>query len=313
MTAVDLELMKMEEISARPDSTRRATLRRRFASVHVRRGIVVGSVVWLGLALACGPPAGSGGGGGMDSQNHEFEFARSTKYLIRVATRTGQVWRVPISGDGGWQPTGDAPESDGKVETPGRYRVNYVPPGRGPGGRRVGQLLRMDLEGGRVWVMDSEGDTDWMLIRDDANPPTRNETRIPAANPDTGMLDALGELDSMGAVDLPGLSEGQNPMDLPTDQVEYNLAAFRDAIEKPHLPSEIRVWATQQLALYDMEQSGPILMRALDDGDPLVVVAAIQAAQTIAYAPAVPRILQLQQHSDSAVRAAAKEAVTQLN
>jgi hypothetical protein len=91
-----------------------------------------------------------------------FELTRTADFLFRVDARTGQVWAVPVNGDGGWQPMGGAPESDGA----GLYQIAVLPSGRpglgGPAPRP--QLLRTDQVTGRAWLAPASPDGRWTPI-----------------------------------------------------------------------------------------------------------------------------------------------------
>ena len=248
----------------------------------------------------------------------EYAFIRAQKNLVRTESRTGRTWIVALNGDGGWRAVGGpAPDPVGREAYPGRYRVSFIPPmksGLTPDSRSntpTGLLLRLDEASGRTWVMDVGGETDWLVFEGDSPSPVEAEedpVPLPEATPEK----SVSPTPSGGPV--PDLSSLPSPADQPAvdiegQQLSENLKAFSDAINKPHLPTEIRVWAVEQLGRYPADEAGPLLLPALDDDDPAVVVAAIRSANRLGFAPAIPRIVNLQNHPNAEIKAEAQRTV----
>jgi hypothetical protein len=272
------------------------------------RATLLGLIGIVGLApVACGPTAESNS---VDANpaSHEFGFIRTANELIRLETRTGRVWRVPASGDGGWVAFGDTPSDGDKPGYKGRYRVQFMPAGRQTGAARKSSVARFDNETGRTWVADADPGSAWILISEaggapaDAPPTPKPAVSIP---PPPSASTKPGDAT---ALELPSPAD-EPPLDLPPEQVAADMKAFAAAIDSNHLPSEIRVWSTEQLGRYDKQLAGPILLRALDDSDPKVVVAAIHATRRVGYVAGIPKIVALQNSANPDVRTAAQESV----
>lgn len=123
--------------------------------------VVTAAVMVLAPAAAWPDDHGDGGAGGP-----RFELIRTADFLFRVDTETGQVWSVPINGDGGWQPMGAAPATKGE----GLYKLAVLPSSRpamaGPPPRP--QILRTDYVSGRAWLAPAAPDAQWTLIAEPA-------------------------------------------------------------------------------------------------------------------------------------------------
>ncbi len=98
-----------------------------------------------------------------DSGATRFDVLRLRSELVRVDTRTGQIWLTPLDGAGGWVAVG-SPASPEEASEDGRFAVKAVAPTRAP---RFGEappppeLIRMDLEGGGVWTMLAARGSEW--------------------------------------------------------------------------------------------------------------------------------------------------------
>ena len=120
------------------------------------------AVSWLGAL-----PGGLGGvGSAAAEEGHRFTVLRASKLLIRIDSRTGQVWITPSDGDGGWKRVGAAVTEGGSEEN-GRYQVRVLGPQRsstvtiGPSAQQPPELIRMDVLTGRAWLADARSGAVW--------------------------------------------------------------------------------------------------------------------------------------------------------
>ncbi|MEE3327710.1 MAG: HEAT repeat domain-containing protein [Myxococcota bacterium] len=261
--------------------------------------LLISSLAIGWLALACQP-------GGTDSdevqtKTKRFNFVRGKKQLLRVDSSTGQVWTVPENGDGGWIELKQAPGPDGVPESPGRYgvfsivdRLNIAP----------NQLLLVDRATGRSWLRETPGGRAWNPISN-ANEASDEETPVPpapkparqASQPPPPQADKLPVL-SRAVLDASGGDDQQK------------LQVVTDALQKPGLAIEIRVWAAKQLVVFDPEVAVPPLREALNDDQPEIVVAAIGSLSQLGDATTIPAITALKNHPDAKVQEAAKAALS---
>jgi hypothetical protein len=79
---------------------------------------------------------------------------------MRVDTATGRIWRVPVSGEGGWveMAAGSTLADRSEPLRPGRFTVSVLASRYGP------VLLRVDQRTGRVWRRQLSGEKPWDLI-----------------------------------------------------------------------------------------------------------------------------------------------------
>ena len=74
-------------------------------------------------------------------------------------------------------------------------------------------------------------------------------------------------------------------------------------------PTEMRVFAAEQLGAADPQFAVPALLEALEDGDAAVVAAAVASLGRIGDAKALEAVARLRPHPDPAVSTAVKEAL----
>jgi len=100
------------------------------------------------------------------SDEPRFELTRTADFLFRIDTASGQVWAVPVSGDGGWQVMGAVPDPGTDVSVPGIFKITTMKGTGGPHPKSL--LLRTDLATGRAWIATALPDGKWVQI---AEPP----------------------------------------------------------------------------------------------------------------------------------------------
>ena len=290
---------------------------RLLGSLCVAALLVLPLLILVGCQESVGPNRVGDEGAISSTAKGDYSMIRAQRNLVRTESRTGRTWMAPLNGDGGWRSVGGpVPDTGGRNGYPGRYRVSFVPPIKGGmmdtrPSYPTGLLLRLDEATGRTWVMDLGGETDWLMFEgDDPSPLEAESVDEEAAEtpPLTPPAAATSPANRPSLADLASPAD-QPSVDLASGTMAENLKAFSDAINKPHLPTEIRVWAVEQLGRYPADEAGPLLLPALDDKDPAVVIAAIQSANRLGFAPAIPRIVRLQSHTNAEIRAEANRTV----
>ena len=134
------------------------TQTRRRVIAHV--AALVCAVGWL-----CVLPAQWGGVADATAEDApRFSVVRTATLLIRIDSRTGQVWITPPDGADGWKRVGVS-VTDGGPEEDGRYQVRVM------GGQRKTQLtlgnqpnlelIRMDLLSGKAWLAEALPGATW--------------------------------------------------------------------------------------------------------------------------------------------------------
>lgn len=118
-------------------------------------------MVWPGVAFSDGEASVA-----VEAGPGRYDVIRARELLVRADSATGQVWTVPLSGDGGWQALGSTPEAAGQPMEIDRYRVSLVGGGgrRGPQPKGPVQLLRFDHATGRAWLADLDRRGAWTPI-----------------------------------------------------------------------------------------------------------------------------------------------------
>jgi hypothetical protein len=236
-----------------------------------------------------------------------FEFIRGEAHMARIDTATGQVSTVASNGDGGWNPIGLAPSDAGKPSRPGRYGLLRLKPERSMG--RAGRatmlepVIRIDRATGRAWRGELTQFTHWREFGSDAAapaPPPEEPAPVATSASKRQQEPQLKVLSKKTLDEAGGLSKD-------------DVAVFIEAINKPGLDSEVRVWATLQLGAVDPDLSVPPLLQALESDDPRIVAAAVQALAQTGVASVVPQILELESHPDPSVRAAVASAVKRVD
>lgn len=262
-------------------------------------GLLVGC--WV---VAC-QPGGGGDSGAAYMQEKRFTFVRGKNQLIRIDSATGRVWVAPESGDGGWIELKPAPSPDGKPETPGRYglfsivdRLNIAP----------NQLLRVDRSTGRSWLRETPSGRTWNAIGDAGNSSEEEAPVPPAPQIPSRPAAARPSPAAPRAEPLPVVSRAV--LNASSGNDEQKLKVVVEALKKPGLAVEIRVWAAKQLAVFDPEVAVPPLKAALNDDQPEIIVAAIGSLSQLGDPTTIPSIQALQNHPNPAVQSAAKAALT---
>lgn len=106
-----------------------------------------------------------------------YEALRTREAMIRIDTLTGEVWVVPLDGDGGWVEVGSAPDPAGLPQESRRYNVQMLAATAKSGGPK---LLRADRLGGRAWLAPPTGGAVWTPITDADLPEQRGSAPAPA-------------------------------------------------------------------------------------------------------------------------------------
>lgn len=284
--------------------------RNEFTMHQVRRALSSSALLGLSLLLAASALLlACGGGEGAASAPERFKFIRGRDTLFRVDTRSGQVWRTAMTGDGGWQEHGAKPEDDGGPAAPGRYQVNSL--GQRPGtiGPKSGLgLLRTDLYSGRAWLASEDAGSSWLPIAmgpESAGAVPAAAAPVPAAAPKA----AAAEPDP-NAIEIPAVSTEK--ADVSPEQAKADVEVLIQALTKEGLPASVKAWSAQELGRYDASLSVPPLLEALKSDEPELVVGAIKGLKSTGAASSIPAILKLKQHPDPRVRAAVDEVVVEV-
>ena len=162
MTASHSQIHTTAAAATAPRATRRA------------RGPLLALGLLCALLAGCGPQATAPSASGDSGDRERFVFLRARLGLVRVDTSNGQVWTVPVNGDGGWVARGAAPDLAGEAARNGRFNVMNVPmPRNAP---RQGQadapvIMRVDRATGRTWLLESEDATSWVMVGDSGQDP----------------------------------------------------------------------------------------------------------------------------------------------
>ncbi len=254
--------------------------------------VAIGAMVALG-AMGCGQTPKPSPADNSVEQERRFQFVRATKLILRLDTQLGVVWKVAENGDGGWAMLGATPDDAGEPNWNGRYGLFPLKSGMLGGSP---QLLRVDRATGRAWLAVAREGSQWTPILD--GPPVEPEA-FPAGAATGGA--------NPGPVVLPVVPKATVEA-APGEEAEKILVVTQ-ALEKPGLALEIKVWAAHQLAVFSPESAVPPLLVALESEHPEVVVAAIQSLKKIGQTSTIPKILALGQHPNPDVRAAVQTAV----
>ncbi len=266
-----------------------------------------------GLLAGCGPQPTAPAADASDG-SERFVFLRARMGLARVDTSTGQVWTVPVNGDGGWKPIGAAPDLAGEPARNGRFQAMNVPPPRNAtrlGAQSSGPvLMRVDRATGRAWLLESEIATSWTAVGESGQAPVPEPAAPvsppPAAPPKTPAAADSGSPEAAYPI-LTGEQLGTTP-----DEKQKTLETLRTARSKSELPLKMRIWAVRQLGELDPELAVPELLAVLGDPDPALVAEAVRQLGRIGRASTLPEILKLQDHPDAGVRAAVSEVVVEV-
>jgi hypothetical protein len=233
-----------------------------------------------------------------------YQFLRGAAKLARIDTASGQVATVGINGDGGWKPLDSTPSADGISNHVGRYGLLRLPPHsagvRGGRSATLEPVLRFDRATGRAWIAEITQPSAWREIGSDApieGPPADSPSSQTGTGVDSQHLPVVSKevLDRAG-----GLSK-------------EDIEVFVQAIQKPGIEPEVKIWAVLQLGVVDPDLSVPPLLDALESDDPQIVVAAVQSLTQTGVPSVVPHILKLEDHPDPAVRAAVAAAVKRVD
>jgi len=272
---------------------------------------VAGSIAVL-LAAGCGPREPMDGGAGPDRGGDRFAFIRNASHILRTDTATGQVWVVPMSGDGGWEKLAPSRSAAGRPQRNERYALYFLDRPR-QDRSKFAKLLLVDRATGRTWVGESSLDSEWLQVAESAGSPLGDEREEaePAEPVPYETSSAPGGAESPQNPDepdlqlIPAIRFGAT-----AEEQNANIGVVMEALYKEGLPVEIKVWGARQLGLLLPEVAVPRLIEALDHQHPQVVVAAIDSLQQIGDPATIPRIFALQNHTDPAVRDAAQAALT---
>lgn len=250
------------------------------------------------------------GGALAQTDQTPYVFLKGQTTMARIDTTTGQVSTVRSNGDGGWKPIGSPPSDEGKLSRPGRYGLLKLQPQRAAPQRGhsgvLEPLIRFDRATGRAWIGEMTQFTHWREFGQEDPGPPPEQGRTTTSN-SVGGKNAGGE----NAPKIKVLSK--KTLDEAGGLSKADVEVFVEAINKPGLDSDVRVWATLQLGAVDPDLSVPPLLDALGSDDPLIVAAAVQALAQTGVASVIPQILKLEDHPDPAVREAVAAAVTRVD
>lgn len=289
----------------RPDAARRVTSR----SLSTRTAVVLLAASLSAAALGCGPSGPQEGGSSPDIEapKERFQFTRASAAIVRLDSSTGQMWFVPLGGQGGWMPLGDRPDPAGHPEVNGRYRVYSLEiRQRGMGMEEPStRMLRLDGDTGRTWTIELLDGAAWVAIEE----PVGEEGPAPlTASPEPAARVTIEEpvtADALGVISSELLASD----DAAAAEFAHNLV---QALEKDGMPAEVQAWSARQLGQFPREIAVPPLLEALESEHPVVVVAAIHALKETGDPSTIPMIQRLQDHPDPSVRAAVREVVVEV-
>lgn len=274
----------------------------------------IGAVLVTGL-FGCGP--GSDGtpapGSGDAATRAQFQFSRTTNALLRLDSASGQMWLVPLGGEGGWTPLGDAPGPAGQPNANGRYRIySLETKRRGLDDQPTPTLLRLDGMTGRTWTIEVLDGAQWVAVDEPAmeEPGLAESEPSPAGGAPTATAPRTGAEAGGAPIALGVVSREVLEADpAAADEFAHNLV---EALEKEGMPPEVQAWSARQLAQFPREVAVPPLLAALQSEHPVVVVAAIHALRIAGDPSTIPAIQQLADHPDPSVRAAVEEVVVEV-
>jgi hypothetical protein len=177
---------------------------------------------------------------------------------VRFDTATGRVERSPLAGGRVWVEIGEAPSAPGESGSrPGRFALDFA---RSPSIPLT--FLRIDRDTGAVWRLAYPRDQRWVSYLESTAPTTTERPPRPprAASPTP-------------AAARPGSARSPGPEQSVSDE---SSEAFVGAIRSGFLPTEMRVWAIEQLSAASAEQAVEPLIEALADEDGDVVRIALR-------------------------------------
>ena len=128
--------------------------------------VALTAVGWLACDGGSGPAAT---GAAPASPNDRFAFVRSQESIVRLDTRTGETWRMPVDGDGGWRRFGGPRDEAGAPARLGRYLMTRTSASAGRAQRGASaqvRLILLDRETGRTWLAIDTPEAQWALVVD---------------------------------------------------------------------------------------------------------------------------------------------------
>jgi hypothetical protein len=184
----------------------------------------------------------------------------------------------------------------GRGEGQGPYRVSVIKSGKP-------WLMRVNTDTGQVERLQLKArDPRWVAL---------GEMEIDLADLEEGAAAGTESDEGPAGSFAPRPRAADAPLEVAP---EAELEALVEALQ-PDNPREIRAWAAGILGSYAAEapeRSVPVLIGALDDPDPAVVVAAARSLGRSGDPGALPALRRLEGHSDAEVQTAAREAVANL-
>jgi hypothetical protein len=268
---------------------------------HLRAAFSLGVAAAIAL-LGCEP-----GQQAADSNRQVYKIVGSEDSIVRLDTRNGEVWRTPISGDGGWQPFAEGRSDSGLPERIGRYTLlrRQAPGGQqSRGAKRATQFVLLDGDTGRTWLASGGEKAVWALIADPTSHGDGDGAPAPAASAESAPM--IAPPTRAAAMHAP-VAEGK--VDLPRDRAVADVEGFTKSMGNDALPLEIRLWTIAQLGRYPADLSVDPLLQALENDDPEIVAAAIDALAKVGDPSTIPQILKLARHPDPRVQAAVNRTV----
>lgn len=280
----------------RPEPTSRRAGRRSRALLAL--GLIMAMCT---LALGCSPATQTTNDDGYATEN--FEFVRSKLGIVRLDSRNGQAWGVPLNGDGGWEAIGGPVDIGSDPPTRGRFSVLAI--AQRPNTINIGGepaiMLRVDRQTGDSWLLESTASKSWTPIVERDAGPAASSSAVPA-QPTAAAAEPGG-----GKGDFPIL-KGDALGTTPEERAQTR-ETLHNALAKEGMPQKMRVWAVRQLGELDPDVATPELLLVLDDSDGVVVAEAVRQLGRIGKPSTLPALIRLQNHPDQQVRDAVGEVV----
>jgi hypothetical protein len=287
---------------------------------RIRRALLAASagVLWWLAPVACGQGGGDGSPApSTGSINERFRFVKGRENITRIDTSSGETWRMPITGDGGWVAFGEARTDDGLPKRIGRYSVTPMSATVGRPKRGAApqiRLLLVDSDSGRSWLALDTPQAQWALVGEGSaaaeSAPrdlARGPSQAPSADEATSAEapEGAGELSYMGI----SLEVPKEKVDVSSEQALADVAILVQLLEDESLARANRLWAIGQMGRYPADASVPPLLEALGAKDPVVVIAAVQALSMVGDPSTIPHILKLQSHESPEVRHSVRSTI----
>jgi hypothetical protein len=177
-------------------------------------------------------------------------------------------------------------------------------------GMRAGApvLIRTDTESGQVWKLELRGGgNQWIPFTEKEAEQEGGDERASARESQTREV-ARVEREVVEPPGAPSAAEAPPPAATPGETpasaspvLQEEIESMADALANPELPNDMRTWAADQLGRMDAPDSTTALLAALNDPDPEIVLAAIDALRGRDDPRIEPALAALGEHPDERV------------